>query len=192
MRNNRHSFSVRPGARVPVDAARDQSFDRRQLVAGLRDAHAAATTRVAALRHLTGSLSLRSAPGHLLHEIEAEAEEQLRRLEHVFASLREHTGGGDPAAARAELTRLAEAPTRDGRSGPLSDAAILSTLQYDAEWGTEEHEALLRLAHAAGLYLVARLLDLTVQERRARARALAGLLGAPSAAEPPRARGAVH
>jgi ferritin-like metal-binding protein YciE len=175
-----------------IGMAKGRSLQRRWLLAGLRDAHAAATVRTEALRRLTDHHALPPALGGQLAEIAAEAEEQLHRLEHVFAILREHPGGGE-AAAGAELVMLADTSTGEGRrGGPLSEAAIASVLQRDAAWGAEEHEMLLHLAHAAGLYLAARLLDLTLQERRARAQAFARLAGAPFVITPPRFRSVAH
>jgi ferritin-like metal-binding protein YciE len=190
MRNERRSPGARPAAARPVEVPAGRGAHRRRFLAGLRDAHASAALRAAALRRLAGSPGLGTACARLLDEVGAEAEEQLRRLEHVFASLREQTGGGQ-AGAGAELAALAKA-SGDGREGQPAEAAVLQALQRDAEWGAEEHETLQQQAHEAGFYLAARLLDLTVQECWARARSLARRAGAPAGAPPRQARGAVH
>ncbi len=191
MRGGRHPWRARPGPTTAVSAATGQGPLRRALLAGLRDAHAAAAARAAALRRLAGSRAVPPALGRLLGEVGGEAEERLRRLEYVFASLREHTGGGDPTAA-ADLVALAEA-CGGGAGVPPSGAALAHTLRRDAGRGAEEHEALRHLAQDAGLHRAAHLLGLTAQECRARVRALAAPAGAPAAAAGPRGlRGTVH
>jgi hypothetical protein len=144
-------------------AAADAAAPRRRLTGALRDAHAEAALRIAALR---GAIETGTAPipRALLTRLLAEAEEQLRRLETAFAHLPARPGGGlvggtRPAARRA----LPAQPGRGTCHGPAALAA-------EERRGAAEARALRNLAHLAGQHLAARLLDLTVEERATAAR----------------------
>ncbi|MFC7543947.1 DUF892 family protein [Siccirubricoccus deserti] len=110
----------------------------------------------------------------LLVRLLGEAEEQLHRLDHAFASLREDSGGGDPRVL-ADVTAVADAlrGAAASRPGPGSDAALADALRRCERNGAEEAVALRLLANVAGAHLIARLLDLTAQERHAAAQVLA-------------------
>lgn len=78
---------------------------RRCILGRLRDAHATVSLGIETLRccpEVTASPSLR----RLLHRLLCQAEEQLRRLEHAFASLREDPGGGDARVAADPVTDM--------------------------------------------------------------------------------------
>lgn len=131
-------------------AAADAAAPRRRLLAALRDAHAEAALRDAALRD-SPSVAL---PPVLLERLQRDAAAQLHRLETILARL----------PARPVAGRLRREPTRRP-AGP----AILAA---EERRGTAEARALRDLAHLAGYHLAARLLDLTVTERAAAAAAL--------------------
>jgi ferritin-like metal-binding protein YciE len=153
---------------------------RRRILGRLRDAHATMSLGIETLRccpEVTASPSLR----HLLRRLLCQAEEQLRRLEHAFASLREEPGGGDARMAADPVSDMLLLLRHGGRRGPAQDAGLARALQQAEIAGAEEAETLRLLAHTAGLHLVARLLDMTAQERRAAARELAAFIPAPPA-----------
>lgn len=153
-------------------AAADVAAPRRRLLAALRDAHAEAGLRIAAMRRCQAALSGGAgAPARaVLQRLLGEAEEQLRRLELVFAQLRERPGAGlvTGIPGRA-LLEIAATP------GPQRDAALLLALEAGERAGAEEALALRDLAHQAGQHLAARLLDLTAGERAVAALAIASL-----------------
>jgi hypothetical protein len=134
-------------------AAADAAAPRRRLVGALRDAHAEAALRIAALR---GAVEAGPPPVSraLLARLLAEAEEQQRRLETAFAHLPTR-----PAARRAATPPAACA----AHHGPAALAA-------EERRGAAEARALRNLAHLAGQHLAARLLDLTAEERATAAR----------------------
>jgi hypothetical protein len=145
-------------------AAAEVASPRRRLLAGLRDSHAETCARIAALRHAaaghaTARPPLRAALARLL----GEAEEQLHRIETAMAQLRERPAGG-----LARQPALLAAPDEE-------EAALLGLLLAEEERGAGEAAALRRLAQVNALHMVARLLDLTAEERRAAARALRDL-----------------
>jgi hypothetical protein len=138
-------------------AAADAAAPRRRLVAALRDAHAEASLRLTCLRAAAAAepgLAPPLAPPGLLARLIDEAEEQLRRIELVFAHLPER-----PATGRVRRSV--------GRQscGPGAMAA-------EERRGAAEARALRDLAHLAGQHLAARLLDMTAAERAAAACAL--------------------
>jgi hypothetical protein len=144
-------------------AAADAAAPRRRLVCALRDAHAEAALRIAALRGAVEAPPPR-VPRALLTRLLAEAEEQQRRLEMAFAHLPTRPGGGlvggtRPAARRAATPQAACA----AHQGPAALAA-------EERRGAAEARALRNLAHLAGQHLAARLLDLTAEERATAAR----------------------
>ncbi len=157
---------------------------RRRILGRLRDAHAAMTLRVETLR---GCPEVVASPAllQLLFRLLQQAEEQLRRLEHAFASLREEPGGGDARMAADPVSDILLLLRHGGRSGPVQDGALAEALRQAELAGAEEAEALRLLAHAVGLHLVARLLDMTAQERHAAARELAAFAATPASALPP-------
>jgi hypothetical protein len=161
-------------------AAADIAAPRRRLLAGLRDAHAEACARLAALRRCDAALASgasRHAPVRpVLARLVAEAEEQLRRLELVFAQLRERPGAGLVGTPANDLVAMA------GKDGPGRDAALLLALEGEERRGREEALALRRLAAMAGQHLAARLLDLTASEREAAARDIAASMLPPDQA----------
>jgi hypothetical protein len=136
-------------------AASGVADPRRRLLAGLRHAHAEATLRAALLRQA-------ATPHPLLPRLVEEAEEQLRRLEQAFALLRERPGRGIALHDGADL-----------------DTFETATLVEEERRGAAEAATLRDLAHTAGQHMVARLLDLTAEERVATARALAATARAP-------------
>ncbi|MBX6741384.1 MAG: DUF892 family protein [Acetobacteraceae bacterium] len=156
---------------------------RRRILARLRDAHSAMTLRIGTLENfpeMAASPSLR----HLMLRLLRQAEEQLRRLEHAFASLRETPGGGDARVAEDPATDVLLLLRHEGGRGPAQDRKLAGALRQVEMTGAEEAEALRLLAHAVGLHLVARLLDMTAQERRAAARELAAFMAGPMPAPP--------
>jgi hypothetical protein len=165
-------------------AAADVAAPRRRLLAGLRDAHAEACQRLSTLRRCDAALAAQP-PGRLpvravLARLMAEAEEQLRRLELVFAQLRERPGAGLVGTPPNDLVAMA------ARDAPGRDAALLLALEGEERRGREEVLALRRLATLAGQHLAARLLDLTTMEREAAARDIAAcLLPADGGERPP-------
>jgi hypothetical protein len=144
-------------------AAADAAAPRRRLISALRDAHAEAALRIAALRGAseTGTAPI---PRDLLTRLLAEAEEQLRRLETAFAHLPTRPGGGLVGRARVAARR---APTVQPGCGASQGPAALAA---EERRGAAEARALRNLAHLAGQHLAARLLDLTAEERAAAAR----------------------
>jgi hypothetical protein len=153
---------------------------RRRILGRLRDAHATMSLGIETLRccpEVTASPALR----RLLLRLLRQAEEQLRRLEHAFASLREAPGGGDAHMAADPVSDMLLLLRHGGRRGPAQDGGLARALCQAEMAGAEEAEALRLLTHAAGLHLVARLLDMTAQERRAAARELAACTAAPPA-----------
>jgi hypothetical protein len=134
-------------------AAADAAAPRRRLLAALRDAHAEAMLRCAALHGLQDA-ARPAIPPALLQRLEREAASQLHRLETILARLPARPGAG----------RL----RRDAASRP----AGLTPLAAEERRGVVEARALRDLAHLAGHHLAARLLDLTVAERAAAAAAL--------------------
>lgn len=157
---------------------------RRRILGRLRDAHAAMTLRIGTLNsfpEMTASPALQ----HLLLRLLHQAEEQLRRLEHAFASLREDPGGGDARVADDPATDVLLLLRHDGRCGPAQDGMLAEALRQVEMAGAEEADALRLLAHAVGLHLVARLLDMTAQERRAAADELASFTASSMPASSP-------
>ena len=144
-------------------AAADAAAPRRRLISALRDAHAEAALRIAALR---GAIETGTAPipRALLTRLLAEAEEQLRRLETAFAHLPTRPGGGLVGGTRPTARR---APTSQPGRGACHGPAALAA---EERRGAAEARALRNLAHLAGQHLAARLLDLTAEERAAAAR----------------------
>lgn len=143
-------------------AAADAAAPRRRLAAALRDAHAETLLRIAALREGGADGAI---PPALRERLVEEAEEQLHRLELIFAHLAERPGMGQrPAPCRA----LPPAGAWACRMG-----ARLQMLALEEQHGAEETRVLRNLATLAGQHLAARLLDLTAQERAAAAREIA-------------------
>jgi ferritin-like metal-binding protein YciE len=151
-------------------AATEVAAPRRRLLAGLRDAHAETCARIQALR---GCVCVPARVPHplriVLTRLLQDAEEQLRRVEIVLAHLRERPAG---ATGRTAEPASAVAQGRPGRHD-----AVLALLAAEERHGTRETMALRTLAQLAGQHLAARLLDLTIEERAAAARCLAGLAG---------------
>jgi hypothetical protein len=148
-------------------AAADIAAPRRRLLAALRDAHAEASLRIASLRECDAMLSDRhSGPRAVLARLLGEAEEQLRRLEILFAGLRERPGAGIAPPAGLRLAALVTC------SGPDDEATLVLALLALERSGAEEARRLRHLAWAAGNNLAARLLDLTAAEREGTARGL--------------------
>lgn len=144
-------------------AAADAAAPRRRLVGALRDAHAEAALRIAALRAAVEA-GTPPIPRPLLTRLLAEAEEQLRRLETAFAHLPTRPGGGLLGGTRPAARRAATPPAAcAAHHGPAALAA-------EERRGAAEARALRNLAHLAGQHLAARLLDLTAEERAAAAR----------------------
>lgn len=153
-------------------AARDVAAPRRRLLAALRDAHADAAERIAALRRCDGALKAAAREPLLrgvLARLLGQAEEQHRRLEILFAQLRERPGAGLVGAAGPDLAAVASRRDRDHQR------ALLIALEAEEASGARDAEALRDLARIAGQHLVARLLDLTAAERSEAARDLAAL-----------------
>jgi hypothetical protein len=100
----------------------------------------------------------------------AEAEEQLRRLEMIFAQLAEQPGGG-----RGAGTANSGAPLRE--AAYWHTAGGLKALAAEERRGAAETRALRDLAHLTGQHLAARLLDLSAEERAATAAELTRLTG---------------
>ncbi len=148
-------------------AAADTAAPRRRLAAALRDAHAEARLRIATLRAAETGARPGAIPAALRDRLVAEAEEQLHRLETIFAQLGERPGCGRAAALHAAL--LPDGAWAAGRAGTLG------ALEAEERRGAEEARALRTLAHLSGQHLAARLLDLTAQERAAAARDVARL-----------------
>jgi hypothetical protein len=153
-------------------AARDVAAPRRRLLAALRDAHAEGGERVAALRRCDAAL--RAAGGEellrpALARLLGEAEEQLRRLEILFAQLRERPGAGLVDTSGPDLAMIA------ARRGPDHRRALLLALEAEEVIGAREAAALRDLAHLAGQHLAARLLDMTAAERHRAAEDLAAV-----------------
>ena len=144
-------------------AAADAAAPRRRLVGALRDAHAEAALRIAALRGATEA-GTPSIPRALLLRLLAEAEEQQRRLETAFAHLPTRPGGGLVGVARPSARRPPPALAGSGAYG--GPAALVA----EERRGAAEARALRNLAHLAGQHLAARLLDLTAEERATAAR----------------------
>ena len=144
-------------------AAADAAAPRRRLTGALRDAHAEAALRIAALRAATET-EAPPIPRTLLARLLAEAEEQLRRLETAFAHLPTRPGGGLVGGTRPAPRR---APTSQPGCGASQGPAALAA---EERRGATEARALRNLAHLAGQHLAARLLDLTTEERAAAAR----------------------
>ncbi len=169
--------SAAPLARpVPDFAFRDDALARaatevaapqRRLVAGLRDAHAETSLRITALRRMAEVLGpAAEAKRPVITRLLAEAEEQLRRLELIFAWLRER-----PTPRRPLVPAADSMPP-----GPLADSALaqlLSDLAEGERQGARDAAALRDLAQLADHALAARLLDLTAAERAAAAAELA-------------------
>jgi ferritin-like metal-binding protein YciE len=151
-------------------AAADFAAPRRRLVGALRDAHAEAALRVAALRAATEA-DTPSTPHAALARLLAEAEEQLRRLEMAFAHLPGRPGDGRMGGARPSAQ---DAPPGRARRGATFGPAVLAAEELR---GAAEARALRDLAHLAGQHLAARLLDMTAEERAATARDIERLAG---------------
>jgi hypothetical protein len=144
-------------------AAADAAAPRRRLVGALRDAHAEAALRIAALRAAVEA-GAPPIPRPLLARLLGEAEEQLRRLETAFAHLPTRPGGGLLGGTRPAARR--PPPVEPGRGACHGPAALAA----EERRGAAEARALRNLAHLAGQHLAARLLDLTAEERAAAAR----------------------
>jgi hypothetical protein len=152
-------------------AASDIAAPRRHFLAGLRDSHAEALLRIASLRRCLGVVAGRDTPIHLiLAHLLDEAQEQLHRLEILFARLRERPGAGLVQPGGTDLPGLL------ARTGFDDVAPLLLALAAMERSGAEDAQRLRRLASTAGQNLAARLLDLTVAERDAAARLLVALL----------------
>jgi hypothetical protein len=152
-------------------AASDIAAPRRRLLAALRDAHVETCLRIAAFRRCDALLPDPDTPLRaVLARLVSEAEEHLRRLEIVFAWLRERPGAGLGPAAELDLTAILT------RSGPERDGALLLALLAMERNGVEETRRLRQLAWMAGQNLAARLLDLTAAERDGAARALEAIV----------------
>jgi hypothetical protein len=166
-------------------AAADAAAPRRRLVGALRDAHAEAALRVAALRDApedapkdatedaTGADTTPPPPRSVLARLLAEAEEQLRRLEMAFAQLPERPGGERMGCARPSARKPRSGHARCGASHGLV------ALAAEERRGVAEARALRNLAHLAGQHLAARLLDMTAEERAAAARDIERLASGP-------------
>jgi hypothetical protein len=136
-----HAHALR-GDDAFARAAQEIAAPHRRLLAGLRDAHAEASARIARLRQ---------APDDpFTARLLAEAEEQLRRVELLLAQWRER-----PRPA----LHLALAPTTP------------EALAAEERAGAAEARRLRDVAILAVDYLAARLLDLTAEERAATAEA---------------------
>ncbi len=156
-------------------AAADAAAPRRRLISALRDAHAEAALRIAALRGATET-GAAPIPRALLVRLLAEAEEQQRRLETAFAHLPTRPGGGLVGGTRPAARRPPPALAGSGAyQGPAALAA-------EERRGATEARALRNLAHLAGQHLAARLLDLTAEERAAAAREIERLGACSSSA----------
>jgi hypothetical protein len=123
-------------------AAQEIAAPHRRLLAGLCDAHAETSARIARLRQ--------APEDPFTARLLAEAEEQLRRVEQLLAQWRER-----PRPA----PRLALPP------------AAPAMLAAEERAGAAEARRLRDIATLAGDHLAARLLDLTAQERAATAEA---------------------
>jgi hypothetical protein len=133
-------------------AAADAAAPRRRLAAALRDAHAEALLRIAGLRAAAGG----PLPATLRDRLVEEAEEQLHRLETIFAQLGERPRPGHRTASVA----MPPAGAWSCRMG-----ARLQAVEAEERRGAEDARVLRDLAHVSGQHLAARLLDLTAQER---------------------------
>jgi ferritin-like metal-binding protein YciE len=147
---------------------------RNAMLEELRDAHAATALRLRRLWR-AAEVVTDAALRHLIRRMREDAEAQHWRLEQAFAALSETPSGGRARAAERDLLaveRLAAA----GPAGPGLDRAMAALLAGMLHREATEAGALRMIAHAAGMHLVARLLDLTTGELREGARALAHAL----------------
>ncbi len=155
-------------AALPVDESRE--FIRSRLVLGLRDAHAATLQRQDLLRRICHA-AMDPALCQLALQLQGEAEEQQRRLEHVFATLRECPAGGQaselPAALKAALSGSSRTAMPDSTMAELARRMMRRDVL--------DVKALRLMASAGGQHLAARLLGDTAQELCAAAEALANL-----------------
>jgi hypothetical protein len=123
-------------------AAQEIAAPHRRLLAGLCDAHAETSARIARLR--------RAPQDPFTTRLLAEAEEQLRRVELLLAQWRQR-----PRPARH----------------PALAPATPAMLAAEERAGAAEARRLRDIASLAGDHLAARLLDLTAKERAATAEA---------------------
>lgn len=159
-----------------------QHLLRRRLLGALRDAHLSGVLRIEVLQRCCQALTNRPLRD-LVWRMTEEAEEQQRRLDHAFASLREHPGGGDASEAAAAAARLHVLLTA-WPQGEALDHALADLLWRATQRDEAEVTALRLTANAAGLHLVARLLDLTAAELRQAAATLTPLVQRPSGMAP--------
>ena len=135
----------------------------------MRDSHCETTARIAGLRRLARSVEnapSRDAIMPTLRRLIGEAEDQLYRLEMALAQLRERPA---PHAGFMPAPEPAYAGLAVGAYAP----ALLRALAAEEQRGAKDAQQVRDLAHLNGHHMVARLLDLTVEERGASARQIA-------------------
>jgi hypothetical protein len=133
-----------------AQAAAGIALPQRRLLAALRDAHAETCLRVVSLRRCNAVLARQDSPLRpVLARLLEEAEEQLRRLELLFAWLGERPGGGLAPEGCADLVATVAA------AGPRRDERLLSALAALERSGAEEAHRLRDLAWIAGQNLAA-------------------------------------
>jgi hypothetical protein len=150
-------------------AASEVAAPSRRLLAALRDCHGETTARIAGLQRLARSVEATPCRDIILPTLARlveEAEEQLYRLEMALAQLRERP------APHARFMPAAEPAYANVTVGTHAQA-LLRALAAEEQRGAKDTQRVRDLAHLAGHHMVARLLDLTVEERGARARHIA-------------------
>ena len=146
---------------------------RDHLLDQLRDAHADAALRAELLGRCARAMwdgALRQVTGGL----EQLAQEQERRLAHLFANLGEDPRGGRAPEAEALMARLHGLLASQPRSAAL-DAVLLDLMWRSARGGAGSLASLRLQVGAGGLHLAARLLDLSAGELRDAASVLVAL-----------------